>query len=97
MIRNRRLPDWLHRLCDAVLGFFLVAALSLAGVRLLPDRWQGTGFVAAIGLTAFAAILLAAVDPKRFSIVGGVAGDAGYDDLREDDGKTRVTNNEGNK
>jgi hypothetical protein len=75
-IRNRYLSNLLHRLCNAVLGLVVTATVALAINPQLPSRWQPTGLAGAIGVTVLAALTLAVVDLKRFSIIEGVAGDA---------------------
>ena len=85
MIHNRHLPRSLHRFCNAVLGFFGVATASLWLNACLPPRFQTIGLIAAGILTVAATCTLAIVNPKRFSVVEGIAGEAGYDELTEDE------------
>jgi hypothetical protein len=83
MIHNRYLPESLHRVCNAAVGFFGVGAASFCVNAHIALRFQTVGLIAAVILTILATCLLAIVNPKRFSVVEGIAGDVGYDELAE--------------
>jgi hypothetical protein len=90
VFHNRRLPEWLHRLCNAALGFFLAGTVFLCiDVYLIPPAFQMAGLFTAIVLTVLTTLALVIVNPKRFSIVEGIAGDVGYNDLPEDQSERR--------
>jgi hypothetical protein len=84
VIHNRLLSAWLHRVANAL----FVCCLTLAGASLLAvsvqpgSTWQSFAYgliYATPGIFLF--VLL--VNPDRFSAVEGIAGDDGYDELRD--------------
>jgi hypothetical protein len=82
MIHNRYLPLWLHRLCNATLG---VAVLLTIGSSLFGEpagSWKHILSRYLIWSSIPAGIILA-LAARRFSIVEGVAGGDGYDELHE--------------
>ena len=97
MIHNRHLSETLHRICNATIGFFAMATTSLWVNSLVPLRFQTMGLVLAFILTASATCALAVVNPNRFSIVEGIAGDAGYDELTENHTDKESTDDSGGK
>ncbi|HOX04590.1 MAG TPA: hypothetical protein P5022_16005 [Candidatus Paceibacterota bacterium] len=86
MIHNRYLPLWAHRLCNGVAG----ALVLLAGGSFWLDEpagsWRHT-FSRCLILSSIPAGILLAWAAKRFSIIEGVAGKDGYDELDEPDEK----------
>ncbi|MGO9203486.1 MAG: hypothetical protein ACLQM8_23435 [Limisphaerales bacterium] len=81
MIRNRYLPQPLHRFACGAVG--TVVALTVGAVgrrRLPPDSWLYTAATVLVWLSIPVGIALACV-AHRFSIVEGWAGDAGYEGL----------------
>ena len=82
MIRNRHLPQWLHRV---VCGAFGAVVLALLGLDLLSQpsgSWRHFLSLWFLALSIPVGIILARV-ADRFSIVEGLAGDVGYEDLDE--------------
>ncbi len=78
MLHNRDLPDWIHRLANGVIGGFLSMPASLVAVHVL-DAPLGVLWVA-LPVVVFGM----ALNPRRFSLVEGCAGDLGYDELLGD-------------
>jgi hypothetical protein len=81
VLHNRYLPGWAHRLANGLLGGFqaliaLVAVVPLVGAPL-----------GVLWLALPMAVCCMALDPGRFSLVEGCAGDLGYDELLDDAGK----------
>ena len=84
-LHNCYLPLWLHRVCNGALGTVASATLASVGLSYFPSDhllYQLSSIL--LYLSVPIGIFLAAVAP-RFSIVQGLAGDAGYDELIEDD------------
>jgi len=80
-MHNRYLPTWLHRLCNGILGAVAAATLAIMGICSFPaEHWLHRLAVVLLYLSAPIGILLAAV-ARRFSIVEGVAGGDGEDEL----------------
>ena len=82
-LHNYYLPMWLHRVCNGVFG--TVASVGIAAVGLTslpPGHFLHQLSLVLFFLSAPIGLLLAALAP-RLSIVEGLAGDAGYDDLVE--------------
>jgi hypothetical protein len=79
-IHNRYLPEWLHRIANAaVVGCIWGAATAYLWLSASTGSlWRTiTGF--ALSLTP---LLMVAMFFVRFSVVRGVAGGEGYDELR---------------
>lgn len=89
MIHNRYLPMWLHRLCCGVLG-----AVALAGVGSIwfaepSGSWRHFVSRCLVWGSIPVGIVLACI-AHRFSIVEGLAGGEGYDELQDgNEDKTR--------
>jgi len=81
MLHNRYLPDWLHRVANGAVGGGLSSLPALAIVRVLSAPLWELWFVLPV------ALICTALDPRRFSLVDGCAGDLGYDELLDDDAK----------
>jgi hypothetical protein len=84
MIHNRYLPTWVHRLANGVLAFLGAASAGTSGILSFRD---GSFLEAVSGwlllLSPAVGVLFALLDPKRVSLVEGLAGEAGYDELDE--------------
>lgn len=84
MISNRHLPAWAHRAANAVLGFLGSASTGAGGYA---SARSGTFLEEASGwlllLSPIVGLVCAALDPQRFSLVEGTAGEAGNDELSE--------------
>jgi hypothetical protein len=78
LLPNRYLPDWLHRVANGAAGGAVSSLAAVAIVRLLNVPLWALWFVLP------AAIICMAIDPHRFSLVEGCAGDLGYDELRDE-------------
>jgi hypothetical protein len=81
-IRNHYLPRWLHRVAC---GVFATASLALPGLSFIgraDGSWKHLIALVLIVLSLPAGIACACL-AHRFSIVEGLAGDAGYEDLDE--------------
>jgi hypothetical protein len=84
MIHNRHLPNWAHRVANAVLGLLGCASAGAAGFAFFREgsvQEQVAGWL--LWLSPVAGVLLAALNPRRISLVEGLAGDAGYDELED--------------
>jgi hypothetical protein len=85
-MRNRYLPQWLHRLACGAVGAAVVAAIASAGLRYgQAGSWLHTASGVLLWLSIPSGIVLGCVG-HRFSIVEGSAGDAGYEDLDSERG-----------
>jgi hypothetical protein len=84
MIHNRYLPMWLNRVCCGVLGAALVAAIGTIWLGHPPGTWRHILSVCLLCGSIPVGIILACV-AHRFSIVEGVAGGEGYDELEGKD------------
>jgi hypothetical protein len=82
LIRNRRLPRWLHRV---VCGVFATTVLALLGLGFLGQSDGSLRHLICLCLI-FSSIpvgIVCAWVAHRFSIVEGLAGEVGYEDLDE--------------
>jgi hypothetical protein len=82
MIHNRYLPFWLHRVCNGVFGAAVLLGVGSIWFGEPVGSWQYVLSHCLIWSSVPVGIVLAFV-ARRFSIVEGVAGGEGYDDLRE--------------
>ena len=89
MIRNRYLPQPLHRITCGVMGAAITATIACAGLRYLEScSWWHTASKVLLWFSIPIGILLSCI-AHRFSIVEGCAGDAGYEHLeRNHESKT---------
>lgn len=88
MLHNRYLPDWLHRAANGIFGSGLSSLVAIAAMRILgAPLWI-------LWLVLPVALLCTVLDPRRFSLVEGCAGDIGYDELLGDEA-TRLDDSEG--
>jgi hypothetical protein len=89
-IRNRCLPAWLHRLCNGFFGAGLSAALASVGMsHFSSEHLLHRLSVALLYLSAPIGVLLA-VFVRRCSLVGGLAGRDGYDELVDQHDKDKT-------
>lgn len=79
MLHNCYLPDWIHRLANGAIGGLLASAAVCAAVS-----GAGASFEAFWSVPLVASICMG-INPRRFSLVEGCAGDLGYDELVDDD------------
>ncbi|MBL9091249.1 MAG: hypothetical protein JNL96_08490 [Planctomycetaceae bacterium] len=84
MLHNRSLPLWLHRTCNGLLGAGVLLAVGGLGLGAPADGWRHILARCLIWASVPVGIALVALT-RRFSLVEGVAGDMGYDELRETD------------
>ena len=85
IIRNRYLPQPLHRIACGVIGAAVSAPIASAGLRCFElDSSLHIASKVLLWLSVPIGIILACV-AHRFSIVEGCAGDAGYDGLETND------------
>src|SRR5258706_8009148 len=82
MIHNRYLPMWLHRVCSGVLGAVVLAAIGSIWFAEPSGTWRHILSRCLLWASVPAGIVLACIS-HRFSIVEGVAGGEGYDELHE--------------
>jgi len=80
-VHNRYIPQWPHRLFNAVLVGALSVTLGVLGLSIFsnvpPLSWLFAGLLFGSPLLALAAAVMA----HKFSIVQGIAGKDGYDEL----------------
>jgi hypothetical protein len=86
MIHNRYLPLWLHQVCNGVLGAALLAGLSSIWFGEPAGSWKHFVSRCLIWSSIPVGIILAFA-ARRLSIVQGVAGEDGYDELHHEDEK----------
>jgi hypothetical protein len=82
MTMNRYLPNWLHRVANAIFATALCAAAGIAGFNYL----HGIPVLARVSkwllyLSPFVGIFCGILNPQRFSLTEGLAGEVGYDGL----------------
>jgi hypothetical protein len=78
--RNRYLPLWLHRVACGVLATAVLALLGMSFIGRSDGSWRYFIGLCLIILSVPTGIFFACV-AHRFSIVHGLAGDLGYEDL----------------
>jgi len=79
-IRNHYLPQWLHRIAC---GGFVAVVLALIGLNWLSQpfgSWRYILSICFLVLSVPVGIVMACL-AHRFSVVEGLAGDVGYEDL----------------
>src|SRR5262249_18715298 len=84
VLHNRYLPDWVHRLANGAIGGVLSLLVTTAIVRILGTPLRTLWFALPV------AVVCMALDPSRYSLVEGCAGDLGYDALLGDDSEKPV-------
>jgi hypothetical protein len=84
MIHNRHLPMWLHRACCGVLGTVFLAGLGSIWFGEPPGNWRYLVSRCLFWGSVPLGIVLACI-AHRFSIVQGLAGGEGYDELQDQD------------
>jgi len=89
MIHNRYLPLWLHRVCNGLFCAVLLIGIGSIWIGEPADSWRHTLALCLMWASIPVGIILALV-ARRFSIVQGVAGGDGYDELHETDDKKPV-------
>jgi hypothetical protein len=82
MIHNRYLPLWLHRVCNGVLGTAVLLGIGSIWFGEPSGNWKQVLSGCLIWSSIPVGITLATM-ARRFSIVEGVAGGDGYDELHE--------------
>src|SRR5579884_1720208 len=81
-IRNHYLPFWLHRLACGVFAALMLALCGMSFIGQSDGSWRHLIALSLLILSVPAGIFCACV-AHRFSIVEGLAGDVGYEDLDE--------------
>ena len=89
MIHNCYLPLWLHRVCNGVFGAVLLIGIGSIWFGEPAESWRHFVSRCLIWASIPVGIILALV-ARRFSIVQGVAGGDGYDELHEADDEKPV-------
>ncbi len=80
-IHNRYLPPWAHRLANGVTASLALATAGAFGAGHLGcDSSPGKACLALLYASP-AGLFASCADPARFSLVEGVAGEDGYDEL----------------
>lgn len=79
---------WLHRVCNGVFGMALFIGIGSIWFGEPPETWRHIASRCLIWASIPVGIILALV-ARRFSIVQGVAGGEGYDELHDTDDKKR--------
>ncbi len=80
MIHNRYLPLWLHRVCCGVLAAVILAGLSSIWFGEPSGNWRHFVSHCLLWGSVPVGVVLACI-AHRFSIVEGLAGGEGYDEL----------------
>ena len=86
MIHNRYLPLWLHRICNGLFGAALLLGIGSIWFSEPEGSWEHIVSRCLIWASVPVGIILAFA-ARRLSIVQGVAGGDGYDELHETDHK----------
>jgi hypothetical protein len=84
MIHNRYLPQWAHRIANGLLGFFGCASAGAGGYVTFESSSfleEASGWL--LLLSPLAGVAFTLLNPRRVSLAQGLAGEAGYDELRE--------------
>ena len=80
-IHNRFLPQWVHRIANGVmasLGFAFVGAFGASHLASDSFLWK---VCLALLYASPMGLLASCADPAKFTLVEGVAGEDGYDEL----------------
>jgi hypothetical protein len=81
-IHNRYLSSGIHRLFNGLFGAVIAAGIGTAGVSFLsPENPLQVPSAWLLLLSPLVGVALMLLNPNRFSLVRGLAGDAGYDEL----------------
>jgi hypothetical protein len=89
MIHNRYLPLWLHRICNGVFGAVLLVGIGSIWFGEPAGSWRHFLSHCLVWSSIPVGISLALI-ARHFSIVRGVAGGEGYDELHEGDNEKPV-------
>jgi hypothetical protein len=80
-IHNRYLPQSVHRIANGVMASLVLACAGAFGASHLScDSFLGTACLALLWASPLG-LLASCFDPAKFSLVEGVAGEDGYDEL----------------
>ena len=84
-VHNRYLPNWIHRIFNGLFAFFLSATIGVIGWA----HFKYQPFVCEVSkglvyLSMPIVILFGFLNPKKISLVEGVGGADGYDELAND-------------
>ncbi len=80
-VYNRYLPQWVHRIANGVMASLALALSGAFGTgQLACDTFFGKVCLTLLYASP-AGLLVSCVDPTKFSLVEGIAGDDGYDEL----------------
>ena len=81
-IHNRYLSRWAHRIGNALAAAVAVAVVALAGIDLLPrEGWLRTACLWLLLASPAVGVVFLFINPKRISLVRGIAGELGYDEF----------------
>jgi len=81
-IHNRFLPSVVHRGFNALVGGSILVLVAMLGLTSLsPQSWLWEAPWVVLFAAAPVSVVLLFVNPDRFSLVQGVAGADGYDEL----------------
>ena len=82
MINNCYLPNILHRVFNAIAAIAICVFVAIVGMNYFYEiPWILKAAKWLLYLSPLIGILCAVLNPLKFSIVEGLAGDAGYDEL----------------
>jgi hypothetical protein len=82
-IHNRYLPSWAHRIANAIVAAGILAGIAVIGLTFFDPTSRLTGicwWCLWAALPVGVAVLL--LNPNRFSLVRGIGGEVGYDELQ---------------
>lgn len=80
-LHNRYLPQWVHRIANGVIASLLLALAGAWGTTALaPGSFPWKLFFIALYASPIG-LLASLLNPGRFTLVEGIAGEDGYDEL----------------
>ena len=80
-LHNRYLPRWAHRIANGVVASMLLALAGVVGTTTLAPGSLPWRVFAVVLYASPTGLLASLLNPARFTLVEGIAGEDGYDEL----------------